>query len=257
MLRVEGPYALVMELRCDVVPKGLTSERLHGAFLNLVSRGDRALAEILHSPRLAQRPFSLHLLGNPTGTKKLRLRVVILSPELFCRLWSSWEKRGGIPLKLGRSVFVPAKLTLDGPWCGKATWRELWGSEPHKEVELVFATPTTFKAGDLDLPLPIPRLVFGNLLRKWNAFSPYPLDVPLQEIERKVALAEARIHTKPFYDGRSHIVGFVGRARFRTLRGSSPELVRAVSTLAQFAFFAGVGRKTTHGMGLVRPQPGG
>ncbi len=249
----EGPYAVVLEFQGPGGLRDVTPERLHAAFLGLVNRGDRALGKLLHSPKLGRRPFSLHPLGNSRASGKLRLRLSVLAPELFVRFWERWERRGGIPLRLGRNSLEPVSFSAHGPWCGKISWKGLMHAEPAKEVELLFATPTAFKAGDLDLPLPVPRLVFGGLLRKWNAFSPCPLEMSPQEIERKVALAEARTWTKAFYDGRSHIVGFVGRARFRALRGSSPELVRAVNALTQFSFFAGVGRKTTHGMGLTIP----
>ena len=250
-----GPYAVVMGFRADKAEDlgNPTSERFHAAFLGLLNQGDRALGKLLHSPKMGRRPFSLHPIGPRGRDGKLRLRLAVLAPELFSRFWERWEKRGGIPLKLGRSFLEPAFLTLNGPWCGSCSWKNLLDAEPHKEVELIFATPTAFKVGDLDLPLPVARLVFGGLLRKWNAFSPYPLNISVEEIERKVALADAHIRTKPFYDGRSHIVGFVGRARFRVLRGASPEVVRAVNVLTRFAFFAGVGRKTTHGMGLTTP----
>ena len=249
---IQGPYAVVLKFQGTGALRDVTPERLHAAFLGVLNQGDCALGKLLHSPKMGRRPFSLHPIGPRGKDGRLRLRFAVLAPELFSRFWERWEKRGGIPLKLGRSFLEPAALHLDGPWCGSLSWKELLDAEPHKEVELFFATPTAFKAGDLDLPLPVPRLVFGGLLRKWNAFSPYPLGGSAQELERKVALADAHIRTKPFYDGRSHIVGFVGRARFRVLRGASPELLRAVNTLARFAFFAGVGRKTTHGMGLIR-----
>jgi CRISPR-associated endoribonuclease Cas6 len=251
----EGPYAVVMEFRLagSRALGPLTPEGLHGAFLGLLSRGDRALGKLLHSPKLGRRPFSLHPLGVPGRDGKLRLRISVLAPDLFSRFWERWEARGGIPLRLDGSLFQPFSLSADGPWCGTRPWRGFLNLEVHKEVILVFATPTAFKAGDLDLPLPVPRLVFGSLLKKWNTFSPYPLGISVQELERKVALAEARVRTKAFFDGRSHIVGFVGRARFRVLRGASPELLQALGILSRFAFFAGVGRKATHGMGLTIP----
>ncbi len=249
---IAGPYAVILKFRAQHDLSQASPEHLHAAVLGLLSRGDSALAKLLHSPKMGRRPFSLHPIGPHGEEGELRLRFAIMAPELFARFWSRWERRGGIPLKLGRSFLEPVSLTFDGPWCGSCSWEDLLTTEPRKEVELVFATPTAFKAGDLDLPLPVPRLVFGSLLKKWNAFSPYPLGISVQELERKVALAEARIGTKIFFDGRSHIVGFVGRARFRVLRGASPELLRAVNSLVRFAFFAGVGRKTTHGMGLVR-----
>jgi len=199
----QGPYAVVMGFRADKAENlgNPTPERLHAAFLGLLNQGDRALGKLLHSPKMGRRPFSLHPIGPRGKDGRLRLRFAVLAPELFSRFWERWEKRGGISLKLGRSSLEPTVLHLDGPWCGSSSWKELLDAEPHKEVELFFATPTAFKAGDLDLPLPVPRLVFGGLLRKWNAFSPYPLGVSAQELERKVALADALLRWPLPYRG--------------------------------------------------------
>jgi len=117
---------------------------------------------------------------------------------------------------------------------------------------LVFATPTTFRQGDADLPLPVPRLVFRGLWEKWNAFAPQSSLLSEEVIERKIALAEAQIRTRTFDEGRSSIVGFVGWAEFYLMGRHSLEVIRSLHALAEFAFFAGVGRKSTHGMGLVR-----
>ncbi len=247
-----GPYAVVLEFRLPGDVPRPSPERLHAAFLGLIGRGDRTLATLLHSPKLGRRPFSLCLIGNPKVTGKLRLRLSVLAPELFQRFWERWERRGGIPLRLSRHTLEPLGLVGDGPWAGITEWNAFLEGPHHREVVLHFATPTAFRAGDLDLPLPVPRLVFGGLLAKWNAFSPLTLEVSPEEIARRIALSGHRIRSRAVFDGRAHIVGFVGRARFRALRGSSPELVKAMNALARFAFFAGVGRKTTHGMGLVR-----
>ena len=48
--------------------------------------------------------------------------------------------------------------------------------------------------------------------------------------------------------GNSVEIGAVGWARYRF---SNPEQARIASILAHYAFFAGVGRKTTMGMGQV------
>jgi CRISPR-associated endoribonuclease Cas6 len=240
---------VVLEFRGKGKVSPPTPERLHAAFLGLVSRGDRALGKLLHSAR-SQRPFTLHLLGLEDGL--LRVRLSVLAPELFANFWNFWEKKGGISLQIGKNLLQPISISKDSPWCGTSSWQELLEREPTREMALLFASPTAFKAGDLDLPLPVPRLVFKGLLAKWNLFSPYPISTSTEDLERRVALAEATIQTQRFFDGRAHIVGFVGKAVFRLLRGSSPELVRGVNTLADFAFFAGVGRKTTHGMGLTK-----
>jgi CRISPR-associated endoribonuclease Cas6 len=121
-----------------------------------------------------------------------------------------------------------------------------------KEIKLFFYTPTTFRQGDIDLPLPVPSLVFRGLLTRWNAFSPISAPLLRETIDRRIALSSADIQTRMFFDGRSHIPGFVGEVTFRILRNTSHTEAQAIAALADFAFYAGIGRKTTHGMGLVR-----
>ena len=65
-------------------------------------------------------------------------------------------------------------------WAGCVSFDELYASasEAEKQFSFQFATPTFFKRGggptypDLLVPLPLPDLVFGSLLRNWNQFSP-------------------------------------------------------------------------------------
>ena len=47
-------------------------------------------------------------------------------------------------------------------------------------------------------------------------------------------------------------LGFVGACEFLPHRGVPADVVRVLHLLAAFAFFAGVGYKTTMGMGQVR-----
>ncbi|MFN9859274.1 MAG: CRISPR system precrRNA processing endoribonuclease RAMP protein Cas6, partial [Pseudanabaena sp.] len=39
---------------------------------------------------------------------------------------------------------------------------------------------------------------------------------------------------------------------YRILGDASPETIKQINSLADFAMFAGIGRKTTMGMGMVR-----
>jgi len=246
------PYALVLRFRAHQPLKRVTPEKIHAAFLGLVQSGDPSLAELLHSSRMGRRPFSLAPVGRIEGSDTLSLRLGVIDPELFARFWERWNKRGGLPLQIGRTKLVPIASRQDGPWAGTKPWDEFGRGASSRAIRLHFCTPTAFRQGDLDLPLPLPRLVFRSLLARWNAFAPISLPLDGEMIDRTVALSSVQIKTRMFFDGRSHIPGFVGPVELRIMRRAPDEIVHALHILAEFAFFAGVGRKTTHGMGLVR-----
>lgn len=53
-------------------------------------------------------------------------------------------------------------------------------------------------------------------------------------------------------DSRSKFIGCVGNMNYRILGEVEPETIRQINTLANFALYAGVGRKTFMGMGMTR-----
>ncbi len=248
---MNGPYAVVLSFRGgrDLAPAA--PEAVHAAFLDLVRRADRALAATLHMPGHRLRPYTLALVGSRGGAT-LRLRLSVLAPELFLRFWERWNRRGGLPLRLGRKWLGPEGVQTQGPWAGYVPWKALRELQPAHRLLLAFCTPTAFRQGDLDLPLPVPKLLFAGLLTKWNAASPFPLDLDPELFGRYVAVREARIRTRRVWDGRTHIWGFVGPVEFLVRRDAPSELSQGLTTLATFAFYAGAGRRTTHGFGLAR-----
>jgi CRISPR-associated endoribonuclease Cas6 len=46
--------------------------------------------------------------------------------------------------------------------------------------------------------------------------------------------------------------GFVGSCSFRLVAVQNPELVKTLNALADFAFYAGIGAKSTMGCGVAR-----
>ncbi len=133
------------------------------------------------------------------------------------------------------------------------TYEEILEASPEsRDVVLDFLSPTAFKRGSFDYPVPEPRLVFGGLLRKWNRFSPVKIERGLvKNISKTLTVSGCWIRTKKveIMDG-AKFTGFTGRVFFYA-DGKSEEL-RALNALARFASFAGVGRKTTMGFGSVR-----
>lgn len=248
---MSGPYAVVLRFRAREPFPAPVFEAVHGAFLAMVRRADPALASTLHSPQHRFRPYTLALLGPREGLE-LRLRLSVLAPELFREFWKRWERRGGFSLRLGRIGLSPVALETSGPWCGEIPWSKFWELPPVRRVTLAFATPTTFRQGDVDLPLPLPRLLFSGLLAKWNAASPRPLALDPELFSRFLALTGGRVRIQSVWDGRAHIRGFVGTVEFRLKREAPKDLGQALAILSAFGTFAGAGRHTTHGFGLLR-----
>lgn len=134
------------------------------------------------------------------------------------------------------------------------TYEDILESSPDsRDLLLDFLSPTTFKRENFDYPLPEPRLVFSGLLRKWNRFSPVKIERGLlKELTERLTVSGCWIKTKKseIMEG-AKLTGFFGRVFFYAF-SKNPSVLKALNALADFAQFAGVGRKTTMGFGSVR-----
>ncbi|MCL6560853.1 MAG: CRISPR-associated endoribonuclease Cas6 [Firmicutes bacterium] len=237
------------------------------AALDLFLRLDPALARELHEGRAAK-PLTVSPLSGPVQREGgyMRLapgcrydwRLTGLSAPVAAALLSVSPDLGGV--RIGGAVFrIASVATQAGEHCeaGRTSYGELMNRAAcagrMSGVTLSFVTPTTFRQGEVELPFPLPRLVWGSLLDRWNAWSstPFPDLKPL--VEQSMVLANWKGETRRVDLGSRATVGFVGRFTYR-MPGSPPELTWLVRLLAGYAFYAGVGWQTTHGMGQVRPQ---
>lgn len=122
---------------------------------------------------------------------------------------------------------------------------------PAPEISLWLASPTSFKREGKSLPVPLPELVFGSLMRKWNAFCPAPLRLPeaLGAYAAQVAISRYTLQTHALpAKGDGVKIGATGHVTYTDL-GGDPNLRAALRLLADFAPYAGVGAHTTIGMG--------
>lgn len=168
----------------------------------------------------------------------------------------------------------PAELDLDGHrlrvvetlcdpdrdgWTGQADFTALaaqhlaQSGEQGRSVTLEFASPTTFKSGRVHVPVPLPHLVFGSLVERWNAFSPVALSPDVRRFGAEmVALSRYQLRSAAVgHKGEGLRVGGVGRATYTALSGDRYWL-GLLHLLAAFALYSGVGSQTTTGMGQVR-----
>lgn len=268
-------YSIALQLRPEHegTIRATMGHQVHAAFLKTIRRADKAMAEVLHHPSLPIRLFTVSfLLDLPkahdgrirvTPARTYTLRFTVLYPPIFQQFMNRFLHGGGRPtLHLDQVTFqIHEILATPGasPWSGYTSFDELLAqAQPERDVTLEFLSPTAFNFGQQDwgkqfVILPEPALVFESLLRTWNAYSP----APFAEEPLKTYLADHVVVKR--YKAESHMlryprhfqVGFTGTVTCG-LMAKDDEVCRQLNALADFAFYAGVGYKTTMGMGQVR-----
>ena len=274
------------------IPPGFTSGRhLHALFLSLVSTVDAEMGDQLHANQ-GNKSFTLSPLQllkqhrrQPQNLAKSPLqwtyrqpissgtpcwwRISLLDDRLFGRLNQLWlnlnpEK----PWHLG-----PANLHVTSilgtpqstqPWADFCNYEQLYeqASDQERKLTLQFYTPTAFRQSKFDSAMPTPDRVFGSLLRRWNYYSGLEFSLEILEFLRP---SYFDIRTEVATDPRSQFqdtgaktyacnqfTGCVGKVTYRILGQVDATTLKQLNTLADFALYAGVGRKTPMGMGVTR-----
>ncbi len=249
----------------------------HALLLRLIAERTPELAEALHDANGPRAFTCSSLVGG-----RLDGHVLHLSPE-----GEAWLRFTGLSTQVseqlvGLATNPPAMVELDGqslqvcratldaqehPWAGCDDYRQLCArvlhaaGPPSRTLALEFASPTTFHSRNaagqrVNVPLPLPHLVFGSLLDRWQAFSPVALDPDVRTYaEQMVVLSRHRLHTRFLrFKEQGGETGFVGEATFAALN-SDRYWVRVLQLLAAYAFYAGIGAKTGMGMGQARALP--
>jgi CRISPR-associated endoribonuclease Cas6 len=126
-------------------------------------------------------------------------------------------------------------------------------NHPEGSVGFRFVSPTGFKRNGRQFFLPLPEMVFGDLLRKWALFAGEPPTPNATSIPERIELGRFTIQSHASRLAENRVLrGFCGDVEYDLRNLSSAEQAFALS-LATMAFFTGVGYKTTQGMGEVLP----
>ncbi len=121
-----------------------------------------------------------------------------------------------------------------------------------KHWTLEFLTPTSFRRHGKQELFPLPELVYGSLLRRWNQHSTSPFPGGSEHEFQKLLMTRYNLQTELLAFSTYKVVGCKGKASYALPPDGSPYLNVQVAVLNKFASFAGVGYKTTMGMGMVR-----
>jgi CRISPR-associated endoribonuclease Cas6 len=274
------PHSLILNLlpQSTIYPQFLTGRHYHALFLNLVSSVDRTLGDTLHDST-ADKAFTLSPLQVKLDMGRQRdkgrshvlqyqqqqpispgtpcwWRISLLDDTLFGKLTQLWLNiNPEQPWHLGSAdLFI---TSIQGtpqstqPWANACSYSQLYdrASNVEKTIDFVFATPTAFRQGSYDTALPSRDSLFKSLLQRWNKYSGIEF---ASEFIDSIFPSFFNIKTEIASDSRSKFIGCIGEISYRIMGEMEAVGIKQINTLADFALYAGVGRKTTMGMGMVR-----
>ncbi len=254
------PITAIIKLRAQTA--GKVSRSFHclmlPVFLDRLAQADPAMSSRLHDSQ-SMSPFSLSpVMGVHTKVQENQscwVRIGILNDELQESFVNTLEQ--GVwhqPIQLEEHIFQIENILwghqADHPWSGYATFESLLtNTEIRDKLSLRIKTPLSFKRSDTFYPFPEPSLLFRNILTRWNAFSLQPF-TEAPDFSR-ISFSHFNIKTRPYpLRHGATAIGCVGDIGF-LFKQCSQETTAACQTLLRFAFYAGIGIKTTQGMGMV------
>lgn len=274
-----------------IYPQFLTGRHLHALFCTLVSHVDQKLGDRLHSEK-TEKAFTLsplqasYLASNvpphqrgirgvhgvkggfknsflqwehpqaiPTGTP-CWWRISLLDDALFGKLTELWLNLnpqhpwhlGSADLHITSILGTPQSTQ---PWANACSYAQLYeqASDSDRVFSFSFATPAAFRQGQYDTALPTRDCIFNSLLNRWNKYS----SIEFFEIAiESIFPSFFNIRTEIVADSRSKFIGCVGEVSYRLFGDLEPLQIKRINALADFSLYAGVGRKTPMGFGMVR-----
>lgn len=266
------PYSLVINLlpRSPIPTSNLSGRHLHALFLELVKSVDAELATTLHQ-QSSEKAFTLsplQVIQRGRGGAQFKhdrpiaagtpcwWRISLLDDTLFGKLAHLWlnlnaQKSWHLGAADLEVVSVLGTPQVNQPWVNVTTYAQLYeqAADGDRQIHFSFCTPTTFRVSDYDCALPTKELVFKSLLKRWNHYSAIPFATTIVDT---IYPSFFEIRTEIVTDSRSKLIGCVGELMFQVLGEVDPVVIKQINTLADFALYAGVGRKTPMGMGMVR-----
>ncbi len=265
-------YSIVFELRTRSAAtlSGATGPLAHALLLNLIKQFDPALSASLHNMP-GPKPFTISpLLGVEQlaenlalpGEQVCSLRITLIDGrDLWHRLSMYALQTEVVQVRLGSADLRLTRLITSSSadptgWADITDWLTLAGLSIQRVITLQFTSPTAFNLGDRAFELfPKPSFIWESLLRVWNAYAPQHLKMDKHRLRtfliEHVSVLDCDIATMMWSFPQYVQKGFVGTCTYQ-IQEEDSGIAANLTTLAAFARYAGIGYKTTMGMGQAR-----
>jgi CRISPR-associated endoribonuclease Cas6 len=233
---------------------------LHAWFLDQVRQINPTLSAYLHDSE-SEKPFSISALEGqlmPTG-KQLQLQAnqiyrwqINAISQPVVQFLSQWLIQPPTALKLRDACLQIKQISIVNP---PTTYNQLLQlSINHRNINLSFISPTSFRRKGHHFPLPVPFNLFHSYLRRWNDFSGMPIeqDAFLEWIDENVIIHKHRLESVKVAAGkRGSVTGFTGAISLGLTKTAlnNIEFTQLFYALVQLAPYCGTGHKTTFGLG--------
>lgn len=174
---------------------------------------------------------------------------------------------GGAQFTVTRVLGMPEAGDTRPSWVGFATFADLAKDRAARHnYHFEFATPTAFSLGQRSwgkayMLFPDPAHLWRGLARAWEEFAPEALRLAAtglapHDIEafcaEHVVVSRYEMETRYLPAARFGQMGFQGTAEYSVMAGEDDPAALWLTPLARFASYAGVGHKTSMGMGQTR-----
>jgi len=259
-------YSPLLKFRAleDGVINNYAGKKIHGWFFKILKEADEEISKELHG-NISDKSFTVssflgHNVSRPIEIRKgeeYTIRITLLEDRLF-ELFTNQifeTKMLDENVRIEDVTFSVDGYTIDQmhKWSGFISEEELFKMDnTDNMIKMKFYTPTSFRIGDLHLRAPEPDKVFTSILRKFNKYSSIKIDEKISEKFKAIRIIEQDVFQKKVYFKDFFIQGFVGTVIFQI--PDDKELLTAANVLSRFAFYSGVGYKSTMGLGQAKRE---
>ncbi len=194
------------------------------------------------------------------GQRALSLRVTALAEDGLSSMSVLLQAFAMRPVLLlrQRQWAVESTDLAHSRWAGTSVWGDFWGEPRGRTLKFHLGTPLVVSSLAVAsechaFHFPHPRPVFAELARRWQDLGgpTLPADLQFQCEKGGCVVADYRLSSSTIALPEGSCQGFLGWITYEC-RSESTDFVAALTALARFAFFAGVGHFTAYGMGTTR-----
>lgn len=241
---------MLTQYRLTLKPEGLPQPRpelAYRLYAALLAQSPAAFAASTHEDAVT--PVSQFLTLRDEGA--LLWTVNLLGERSETSLPDVLEALEALKLERGGRVFVTERSRKSIPDVDTLFALAERSGSLHR---LEFRTPTAFKSRGQYLNLPTTRLVLQSLIRKWNgSVTECPIEDEdgegLEALAAGIICKSFRLYDRAYHLKGSTVPGFVGNLVLENRLEGFHSLL--ANSLFLFSAYAGVGIKTTLGMGGV------